>query len=154
MKRAESISSLIVILLCSIYLYSAFSLPFGTLKTPGPGLLPVILGCIGLAMSLAWFVTAFRKGKKTDISSGDAGEKGEKAEKAGVQIGKLFWFLLAIILYIVTFKFVNPFVSALVIVIVLSKICDLEGWKKPLLLGVSFSVFIYIVFVMWFNVQF
>ena len=151
MKRIESVFVLGLIIVCSMYLYSAFSLPFGSLSSPGPGLLPTIIGCIGLVMSLAWFIMAYLKGKARAVS-GDS--TGEKAEKKDLQLRKLLWLVLAIICYIIAFKFVSPLLNTLVVIIVLAKIFGLEGWKRPLIMGVSFSAFIYVVIVMWFKIQF
>ncbi|SHN53188.1 tripartite tricarboxylate transporter TctB family protein [Desulfitobacterium chlororespirans] len=152
MKRIESLFVLVLIIVCSMYLYSSFSLPFGSLKSPGPGLLPTIIGCIGLVMSLAWFILAYQKEKKLSLSVDRTEEKA--AIEAPPPMRKLLWLVLAIVCYIVAFKFVSPLVNTLVIMIVLAKIFGLEGWKKPLIMGVSFSAFIYVVFVMWFNIQF
>lgn len=138
-----------VLLFCLFYIYSALRIPFGTLAEPGPGFFPLILAFLGLAVSLALLVSTLWRRPRTQESG-----SGEKVVPAtGFGGGRdLIVFVAAIVVFGLCFETVGVVLGLIILTVALCRICGLEGWRKPLVVGVVTSLSVYAVFALIFKI--
>lgn len=133
---------------CLFYLYNSLQIPVGRLSYPGPGFFPIILGVVGAIISMVLVVNSFSKQKKVGKNQKNA-SKGEEMEGS---FGRILGCIIGLGFFAVTFEAIGSLAGIFIIVLVLSKICGLRGWLSPLLLGLGSSLFIYVVFALWFKI--
>ena len=154
MKKGEVIFYSGLIAICSIYIiYTLISLPLGSLTSPGPGFLPIVLGITGLFLSIILFQSTLKKvlsGQRADLS--DSQTNMTKNGIDGKKVRKFMEFFLLVGIYLLLFKKVNLLLSTFVLITLLAKVFELEGWIKPILMGAGFVAAIYLVFVWGFKI--
>jgi hypothetical protein len=157
-KTKEVVFYLVLFLVCAIYVINALTtLKMGTPKAPGPAFLPVIAGSLAALISLAYFASNLKEylQERAAAKDGEGLTEEEKSEQREALKKNLFLFaefILASVVYLILFKKVNFYILSAVYMTILGKIFRLKGWLKPILLGVGFSVFVYLVFKVAFNV--
>ena len=136
MRKAESIFSLLVALLCLGYLFFIWQMDdFGTLNEPGAAFFPGVLGAIGLLVSLRVWMTSLQK---------TAENKSGKIPRDGL---KRFWgYVVASLIFIPVFETLGAYVAIFALVLVLAKILGSKGWLQPLGLAAATSVIAYLLF--------
>lgn len=76
-------------ILAAIFLYGGTALPFGSLRSIGPGFLPTVLAAILMVMSLAGIAMEWNKGRESD---------------GKLDLRPLFFICLAILLFALTVR--------------------------------------------------
>ncbi len=119
------------VVIAAVYLYGSSSLPFGTLKSPGAGMFPLLIGVIWAVISLAAF-------------SGQQQPAGEKTDKeTTVRLTKVG---AAIVLYLVLLPVIGFTVSTFLVLYYVSQLMGNQGTINKLgfsLAGVIVSVLIF-----------
>ena len=146
-KRIEAAFYFILVLFCAGYIYSAFSLRIGSFSEPGAGLIPLLYGIAGLVLSGVLLLAVLRK-------PAESNDMDAEHEKSPPPYRKLFLLLVSLTVYLILFGFVDFLLLTFLLMLVLAKIFDLEGWKKPLLMSAVFAAAVYVIFIWGFEVAF
>lgn len=144
-RRIEVAFYLILVVCCSGYIYSAFSLRIGGFSEPGAGLIPLLYGIAGLILSGVLLLAALRK---PDGSNGTDDEN----ESKPLPYRKLLLLLVTLTVYLALFQIVDFLLLTFVLMLALAKIFGLEGWIKPFLLSAVFVAAVYVIFIWGFGV--
>jgi hypothetical protein len=111
---------------------------FGSLKYPGPGLYPFFVGAVILFFGFIDFI----RGKEHRAKERLFDSNSEIKNFALLCIIFLFW--------IIGMPYLGYTVMSSLASLLISKVIGLEGWLKPLILSILTSLFIYLVFNVWF----
>ena len=133
---SERIAHLVIGLVSILIMLLSASYGLGTLKKPGPGMYPFVVGLFILPLSLILFFASLKCKKKGAILSGS-------------QIGTFVSFVGACVFWILAMPYLGYPLVTLIAVILISKVMKLEGWLKPLILSVGTALFIYLLFDFW-----
>lgn len=137
MRRAESVFSLTVAVLCLAYLFFVRQMDeFGTVTEPGAAFVPGVLGVVGFAVSMKLFFTSLRSPEKAN--------KGEKIPRDGLL--RFLGYIAASLIFIPMFEILGASVAIFVLVLVLTKILGSRGWVQPVGLAIASSVIAYVLF--------
>lgn len=154
MKIREVVFYSVLMVVCSIYIFTATSMPIGSLAAPGPGFLPIVLGSSGLVLSGILFISKLRQvliWKKTNPS--DPQTKLTMSILGSKQVRKVFQFIIVVVVYLLLFKKVSLLACTFIFIVILGKIFELEGWIKPVMVSATFVVAIYLIFVWAFKIK-
>lgn len=135
MLKFENIVIGFIALVSAIYLYFSAQMDMGTISHPGPGFVPVVLGSIGLIISM---ILLLKNLIKKDVKGK------EKTDKAGAF--RAFGYLIMSFAFIPMLQYLGSVITVFVLILALSKISGYEGWWRPLLFAVIFSAGSYLVF--------
>jgi putative tricarboxylic transport membrane protein len=127
---AESILNIILIILGIWIIYESFQMGFGSLKRPGSGLFTIVCGFLLLALNGALLI------KKSGARIQSVFQAGEGRKFLAIACPFFAWILMIDLLGYVLVTFLGT--------LCLSKILNLPGWRKPLLLslGTAFCCFV------------
>ena len=145
MKKVETGFYVLIMLFCAGYTFSAQSLKIGSFSEPGPGLIPSLLGITGFLLA---GVLLFKSVYPTLKEETDGEKHPIFSQK------KFFTFLGILIAYIILFQVVEFLLLTLLFIISLAKVFDLEGWVKPIIMGLSFTAAVYVIFIWGFEIPF
>lgn len=136
MRKAESIFSMVIAILCLVYLFFIWQMDdFGAVTEPGAAFFPAVLGVVGLVVSLSVWMTS-RKEKK-DSQKGSVSKEGLKR----------FWsYVVASLIFIPVFETLGAYVAIFALVLVLSKILGGKGWVQPVGLAAVSAIIAYLLF--------
>lgn len=112
-----------------IYTYNACSLSFGSFMAPKAGFLPVIAGCLAVALTLVQLMLCMRK----------------KSE-GGIQLRKLVFIIIGMIVYILLLKFAGYVFAVFISLFYLLKVTETEGWFFLCLFSAGTAVGFYVLF--------
>jgi hypothetical protein len=114
----------------------SISYDLGTIAQPGPGLYPFVVGLFIFPFSLLLFIASLKSATKGPILNG---------REAGIFLS----FIGTCLFWILAMPWLGYVAVTLVSVFALSKIMQLEGWLKPLILSAATALFIYLLFDVW-----
>ena len=135
MKKGEAVFFGGIAVFCAVYLAAAARMPFGSFQEPGPALVPVLLGSVGLAISLGLWLRPLLM--RTVVRS-------EGVPRAGLL--RLLGYILSVALYAGASEIVGAYAGIFIMMVSLSKISGLSGWRNPLLLAGLSSVIAFLLF--------
>jgi putative tricarboxylic transport membrane protein len=130
--QSESIFSLILAALGAFIIIVSLTIGFGTLKTPGSGLFPFLVGLLIFVQSMTVF-----------FMQKPAAEKGlfDRNETRN------FFLMIAVFcLWIILMPYLGYVVVTFIVVLAFSKILKLEGWFKPIILSIVTMGLCYLLF--------
>jgi hypothetical protein len=130
--QSESIFALILTALGLFIVIVSLIIGFGTLKNPGSGLFPFLVGLLIFVQNL----TIVFKNEKT----------GERLSLNYNELKNLLWMSVTFIMWIILMPYLGYLLATCIIVFAFSKIMRLEGWLKPLLLSVGTTGLCYLLF--------
>jgi putative tricarboxylic transport membrane protein len=149
--RKEITSSIAVILFGIVFLLYAARYPLDTWACPGPGVFPLIVGVMLLALAAIQLTQAVWKWKRTpEPESPPKGSGSVLAffrENPGEKTA--MGLIVVSVLYILGIAWVGFFVSTFLFVIVVSRLAHARSWAGPVLLSLGIDVFCYLMFVVW-----
>ncbi len=128
----ESIFSLILAALGLFIIIVSLTIGFGTLKNPGSGLFPFLVGTLILVQSIAVFLQKRPRPEEGSFT--------RREVKYLLMMGGTFC------LWIVLMPYLGYVIVTFVIVFAFSKILNLEGWIKPLILSLGTTGLCYVLF--------
>lgn len=117
------------LLVTVIYTYNACSLSFGSFIAPKAGFLPVLSGCLGVALTLVQLMLCTRKGSEGYI-----------------HLRKLVFIIIGMSVYILLLKFVGYVFAVFISLLYLLKVTETEGWIFPCLFSAGTAVGFYVLF--------
>lgn len=135
-----------------IYLAEARKLPFGSIRSPDLGFMPLLSGFTLLGLCLFLFAReVFRparpKGKEVDLFE----DRDEGGESAGFT--KPLILSAALFLYPLSFVSLGFILSTFALVTVSLRVMEFRGWRVSLILGAAISLFAFLLFGRWLDVQ-
>ncbi|MEW6665305.1 MAG: tripartite tricarboxylate transporter TctB family protein [Thermodesulfobacteriota bacterium] len=140
-EKLEALFCLGLAIFFTIILVMSIHMGFGSVKNPGPGFFPAFLSIFGIAFSVSLLVQ--------HVSAGGRAEPGKGLFATGQ--GRRF---LAIIASFCGWLILMPWLGFIMVTffaaLAFAKIMGLEGWRHPILLAIGASVFIYLLFDVWF----
>lgn len=118
----------------TIYVVTALGLVIGTVREPGPGYLPLILGILAFVVCAIHLVYSFFHGDKEKIS-----------DFTDVGMKRLLAYIITIILFAFLFTVLGP-VAVFLLLLILAKVTGFQGWGYPVILSVIFTAITYLTF--------
>lgn len=138
MRKAESVFSLGMTILCGVYLYFVWQMDVGSFLEPGPGFMPAVVGIMAIAASALIFLGSLK---------GKGGAK-PKEEAAGEGKWRFASLVAAIVVFIPLFNILGSIASIFLVVFALNKILGAKGWLQPLALALICAAATWAVFVL------
>ncbi len=134
-----------------IYLMEARKLPFGSIRNPEIGFLPIVAGWTLLALCLLLLGKEFLlreqpKGKEIDLF-----EDEEAGESTGLR--KPIILSVAIFVYPLAFVYFGFILSTILLVTLSLRVMEYRGWLMPLLIAVGVSLVSFFIFAGYLEVQ-
>jgi putative tricarboxylic transport membrane protein len=133
---SERIAHLGICLISVLIMILSLSYGLGTLRKPGTGLYPFVIGLFIFPLSLSLFLSSLRSKKRSPI-----------LDREGIRT--FLSFIGACIFWIVAMPYLGYPLVTLVATFFLSKVMKLEGWLKPFILSSGTALFIFILFDYW-----
>lgn len=141
-----AIAAVLALIFTLTFLYKAISLP----KTAGftPKILIFIVSLLSILMLVESYYTEknnFKRKRRIDERS----EEDDDEDKIPVDYKKAFIFGLMIAIYIFTMKPIGYFIVTPLFVIAAYKYLKSTNWKNTIIISVGFTIFVYLVFVLF-----
>ena len=130
--QPESIFSLILAALGLFIVVVSLVIGFGTLKNPGSGLFPFLVGLLVCIQSLIVLFKQKRRGHRPSFNT--------------YEIKNLLLMSITFILWMVLMPYLGYLFVTFVVVFSFCKILRLEGWIKPLVLSICTTGLCYLLF--------
>ncbi len=140
MSRTQRIVSIFFLIFSAAYLVGSLSLPLGTARKPGPGILPVAIGVFLSFTSLLYFVKVFLLEK---ISSKDDKEKEIHSSRNFLRLMGLLFFLC---FYGLFFKILGYMLSTTIFMMGVMPLLEVRKWTQILLVSILTAGFSYYFF--------
>jgi len=136
-------SAVIITLLGLAYFLLSLQYEFGTLKRPGPGTLPALLGLGLIIVGLALGVHSFRDRKKAGPGS-----------RAGQTIRPAVLVSVALIGYALLWPLLGTVLNTLLLFLLLCKLMGGKGWVTPFVVSLVSAVGLFWAFGVLLDVPF
>jgi len=137
-------SAIILTLLGLAYFLLSLQYEFGTLKRPGPGTLPALLGLGLIIVGLALWVNSFRDRKKA----------GPGSSRAGQTIRPAVLVSVALVGYALLWPLLGTVLNTLLLFLVLCKLMGGKGWVTPVVASLVSAVGLFWAFGVLLDVPF
>lgn len=139
--RLETIFCFGLIVFFMVVLVISVRLGFGAMKNPGPGFFPAFISLFGILFTILVLVQLLYARGRAEPGNRifEEGQQKRFLAMAATFCGWLSlmpWLGFIVVTFLATMAF--------------SKIMRLEGWWRPVLLSICASVFIYLLFDVWF----
>ena len=134
------------------YLAEARNLPFGSIRNPDLGFMPILAGLVLLAICLFMFGKevlrpARPQGKGVDLFE----DREEKGESAGLK--KPLILSVALFFYPLGFVSLGYILSTIGLVTVSLRVMEYRGWLGSLVLAIGITLVSFFLFAYWLDVQ-
>ncbi len=134
-----------------VYLIEARKLPFGSIRNPEIGFMPILAGwtLLGLCLLLLgreFFRRERQKGKELDLF-----EEEERAESTGLR--KPLILSAVIVVYPLAFVSLGFILSTILLVTLSLRVMKYRGWVMSLLIAIGVSLVSFLVFAGYLGVQ-
>jgi len=145
MKKADQWSGLVLIIIAGLICWRASSMPYGSIRNPGPGFYPLWLGILLGAMSigLILMVTRQKEGARNlrDILTGE------------IRWVKILLVIVALILYGVLMDYVGFLILTFLLLAFLLRAIEPQSWKAVIGWALFGSIGSYLVFEIWMKLR-
>jgi putative tricarboxylic transport membrane protein len=135
LKNNDRITSLLLALLGLYVAFEGYSLKIGSLQNPKPGFLVLWAGIILAGLSLLLFIKTFR-----------STEAIRESPWKGVQWEKGLKIIIYLIIYVAVFKWLGFLISTFILLLLLFKSLEPQGWSVALLLSAVTTVLCLLIF--------
>ncbi|MFX0202202.1 MAG: tripartite tricarboxylate transporter TctB family protein [Candidatus Hodarchaeota archaeon] len=142
MKKNDLIPGMIWMGLGIAVAVISYKLKLGTMDTPGPGLMPFLLGIILSICSLPILIRSFLVIKRNENLSGEN-------IWAGVEFKRLILVLASVLGYIMLLEKIGFELTAFLLLLILFKITDSQKWRWALIssfITILLTFFLFVVF--------
>lgn len=146
MKRNDVIPAMVWMGLGIALAIGSYKLKLGSLHTPGPGLMPFLLG---IALSLCSIPIVVRS---IQMITRKFKERDEDVW-SGIDFKKLILVVASLIGYAVLLESVGYLVTAFLVLVILFKTVESQKWSLVVVLSVLSVISTYLLFVVILNVQ-
>ena len=137
MRKNDLYSSIALCLTGLAFIYGGLRLGFGSLSTPGPGFMPILVG--GALSSLSIVLVAL-----TLIAGPSQERTSFWQEKTSWR--KVLFVLLSLIFYLLFLNPIGYIITTSLFLIYLLKFIGKKGWRSSVLVGLVASAVSYFVF--------
>ena len=134
-----------------IYLVEARKLPFGSIRNPEIGFLPIVAGLTLLGLCLLLLGKEFLRRERPKEKELDLFEDEEPGESTGLR--KPIILSLAIFIYPLAFVYLGYILSTILLVTVSLRVMEYRGWMMSLLIAVGVSLVSFFIFAGYLEVQ-
>ena len=145
MRKYQIGSAVFLLIVGSFFSFEARTLKIGRISQPGPGFFPFWLGLALILLSLALILQIMR-GK---IGSGVPGEPLWK----GLQWPKIIFLLGALLFYAIFLESLGYLLATFLLMFFLFRAVEPQRWSVVIAGSVVTSLFTYILFRLWLQVQ-
>ena len=144
MSKSDRYAAVFFLALALFICQQSQGIGVGSLRQPGPGLLPFGAGAgIGL-LALAFLIMSFRKGVP--------GKPADETEGGG-HTAKIVSISISLFAYTIAVNWLGFILATLLFVLFLFRIVETESWWRSLLKGVLVTAGNYLVFVVWLGIK-
>jgi putative tricarboxylic transport membrane protein len=144
MRKNDLISSLFFLACGLLITAGSLMMPIGRLGEPGPGFLPLFVGIFLALLSAALFIRSLRL-KMNDQKAFGLGRK---------ERFKVITTSLSLLLYCVALKPLGFVLVTFLLLLFLFKVTGGFNWKMSIAGPVLITLFFYLLFAVWLEVQF
>ncbi len=137
MRKNDLYSSIALCLTGLAFIYGGLHLGFGSLSTPGPGFMPIIVGGALFLLSIVLLAQTLIAGSLQEKLS-------FWQEKTSWR--KVSFVLLSLIFFLVFLNYLGYIITTSLFLIYLLKFIGKRGWSSSILVGIVASVASYFVF--------
>jgi hypothetical protein len=143
-RKGDRRAAVVLLLLGLGYLLAATQYPIGEISNPGPGFTPRLLGIVFTILSSYLLVKSFIGPPKETRQPAHDGEASPGCKEA-VQVTKV---MTTLILYVAAMNYLGFALSTFLAIFLNSRFMGLEGWRKPVFLGIGTVVLAQFLFVL------
>ncbi len=140
MKRMDLIPAIFWMGLGGAVAVSSYGLRLGTLGSPGPGLMPFLLGVTLSLCSLSIFVRSFFAILRNE-------KCGEESAWSGIQFKKLMIVVASLLGYWMLLEKIGFVLTTFLVLLILFKAVDSPRWRTVFFASILTVTLVYIVFV-------
>ena len=144
MRKNDLISSLFFLVCGLLIVAGSLRMPIGRLGEPGPGFLPLFVGIFLALLSAALFIRSLRL-KMSD-------QKAFRLDRK--ERFKVVTMSLSLLLYCVALKPLGFLLATFLLLLFLFKVTGGFRWKMSIAGPVLITIFFYLLFAVWLEVQF
>jgi hypothetical protein len=136
-RKLEWVFSFLLVVIGALYFYAASQYPMGEATSPGPGMMPRILGVVfvglaGYLLVMGWL--SRKSGEDEDKEKPNAEEAQGKGRHTPL------WVTIILVAYTAAIDFLGYATGSFLVVLILGKVMGLEGWIKPIILSIGVAV--------------
>jgi putative tricarboxylic transport membrane protein len=145
MKKADQGSGLVLLVIAGFISWGSISLPYGNIHNPGPGFFPLWLGIILGTMAVGLVLKSTWQKEKAKLLQDILSEE--------VRWGKVFFVLMALILYAYLMNFFGFLIVTFLLMAFLLYFIEPHPWKTVVgwtLIGAFGS---YLIFEVWMKLR-
>lgn len=144
LKKRDVIPALIWIVLGLAVMIASYQMSLGTLHTPGPGLLPFLLGSLLVIVSLSIFINSLTLFKKTSPGTSETGIW------AGIEFKNLLIIVVALVAYPLLLEKLGFLITAFLFLFVLFSVFDSRRWffalgASLLTVSITYTLFVLVL---------
>lgn len=152
--RKEFRAGLVLAIVGLAYLAYAARYPLDTLANPGPGLFPLAVGVLVVALATwqAFRATQALRGARRGEGPRGGGEPGEGLPQEAASEWKPAVMVAILVVYLVGVRWAGFFASTGAIVLACGKLMGAPGWARPILLAFGVLLGCYLLFEVWLKV--
>ncbi len=136
--HSELIFKFIILFLGLIIIIASIQYGLGNIKQPGTGVFTLLLGVLILISGIIHIIFAGKKSRDN-----------EPLFEKNTEIKKFLSIGIILILWIMGMPYLGYIIMTFIVTFLISKVIELEGWLKPIILSIVTSSFIYLLFDYW-----
>jgi len=126
-----------------VALFSATQLGFGSKEEVGPGTFPFIVGFVLAVAGFRSGITSLRRENNLE---------GSQAQQAP-QVRRVIYTVLAYLAWLLLTPLLGYIPASFAVTLAMAKTAGLEGWPRPIVLSLSVTIFLYLLFEVLFYVD-
>jgi len=141
LKKRDIIPALIWIIIGLVVMIVSYQMSLGTLHTPGPGMLPFILGSLLVILSLSISIKSLTLFKKTSSGNSEAGIWAE------IEFKNILIIVVSLVAYALMLEKIGFLITAFLFLFVLFSVFDSRRWifalgASLLTVSVTYTLFV------------
>lgn len=146
MKKSDLIPALFWLALGAFVSIRSLGLDLGLLESPGPGMLPFLVGIALILCSLPIVVVSVTSGKKQIAPS-------RESTWRGVNFSKIGMVVVSLAIYAVVLEKIGYFLSAFLVLIILFRSIGSKKWSSSVIIALLTTVMAYFLFAVLLGVE-
>ena len=144
LKKRDIIPALIWIIIGLVVMIVSYQMSLGTLHTPGPGMLPFILGSLLVILSLSISIKSLTLFKKTSSGNSEAGIWAE------IEFKNILIIVVSLVAYALMLEKIGFLITAFLFLFVLFSLFDSRRWffalgASLLTVSITYTLFVLVL---------
>jgi putative tricarboxylic transport membrane protein len=144
MKKCDQWSGLFLLVVAALICWGSLRMPFGSLRSPGPGFFPFWLGILLGAMSL---------GLVAESTLAGTGKEIREIVQERVRWHNVFLVLIALILYGGLLDFIGFVIGTFLLMILLLRYVEPQAWRAVIGWALGGTLGAYAIFDIWMKLR-